>query len=119
MEETAGEKLQQRQGSSTPSTPAHGPSMSCVCKLASSLLLEPPADGAGSRQPFLLVKLRTYCCQPLLQELDMYDVSLCNPLSINQVLFILATVMQLFACFGNPLHAIKAAFGKGHLQFLS
>ena len=49
----------------------------------------------------------------------MYDVSFCNPLSINQVCLIFATVMQLFARFGDPLHAIEAAFGKGHLQSLS
>lgn len=93
--------------------------MSCVCKLASSLLLKPPADGAGFCQPFSLVNLRAYCCQPSLQELDVYDVSFCNPLSTNQVFFVLATIMQLFACFGSPLHAIKAAFGKGYLQSLS
>ena len=62
---------------------------------------------------------RAYCCQPWLEEWEMNDVSFGNPVGRNQVFLILATVMQLFACFGNPLHAIEAAFGKGHLQFLS
>ena len=117
MEEAARKGLQQRQGFSTPFTPAHGAFMSCVCKLASSLLLDPPADGAGFCQPFLLVKLRAYCClvdsQPLLQELNVYDVSFCNPLSINKVFFILAAVMQLICLLWRPSACNESCLQQG------